>query len=224
VPFRPHPTPIFDSDGKMIGAVNMMLDLSKEKRADAQQRGLIDELNHRVKNTLATIQSLAAQTFRGVEGDSRFEGRLLALSRVHDQLSRNAWEWADLWTIADDTFARLRNASGAVATVEGPAVHLKPRAALAVGMVLHELACNAERHGALSTPKGKVGLVWRVEDDRLTIDWREENGPSVVAPKKRGFGLRLVERAIAHELGGRPTIAFDGKGVHCTMEIPLPRP
>lgn len=220
VPFLPYPTPIFGSDGEMVGGVNMLIDLSDRKHAEAQQRGLIDELNHRVKNTLATIQSLAAQTLRG--GDGEFEGRLLALSRVHDQLTRHAWEWADLAAIANDIFAPSRGSVNSHVAIEGPGVHLKPRMALAMGMVLHELACNARKHGALSTPAGSVALSWRIDGKILHVDWREQGGPAVAAPKKRGFGTRLLERSIAHELGGRPAIAFSPQGVHCTMEIPLP--
>jgi PAS domain S-box-containing protein len=223
VPFMPHPTPIFDSKGELIGAVNMLIDLTEQKRADAKQKSLIDELNHRVKNTLATIQSLAAQTMRDKDGDEReFERRLLALSRVHDQLTRQAWEWADFQQIAHDSFASYGGTANGRVTVEGPSVRLKSRSALALAMVLHELANNAAQHGALSTPGGHVTLSWRVEPAMLSIDWREEGGPAVTLPKRRGFGARLVERAVAHELGGRPMLDYRPGGVHCTMEIPLP--
>ncbi|HEY0106522.1 MAG TPA: HWE histidine kinase domain-containing protein [Rhizomicrobium sp.] len=223
VPFMPHPTPIFDGGGALIGAVNMLIDLTPQKTADTQQRGLIDEINHRVKNTLATIQALAAQTMRG-DADAagrRFEDRLRALSRVHDELARHVWEWADLKVIADDTFAALRKAPGGVVRVQGPSVRLAPRAALAIGMVLHELADNATRHGALSVPGGEVSLEWRAAHGRLHIDWRERGGPAVGAAGKQGFGVRLLNRSIAQELGGQSQIAFHGDGVHCTMEIPL---
>jgi len=197
----------------------MLIDLSEQKLADAKQKTLIDELNHRVKNTLATIQSLAAQTMRDKDGDEReFERRLLALSRVHDRLTQQAWEWADFAQIAQDSFAP----GTARVTMDGPPVRLNSRTALALAMVLHELANNAAQHGALSVPDGRVTLAWRVEADRLLIDWREDGGPVVTLPKRRGFGARLVERAIAHELGGRPTLDYRPGGVHCTMEIPLP--
>ncbi len=224
VPYLSHPTPIFDSEGKLIGAVNMLLDLSEQKRADAQQRGLIDELNHRVKNTLATIQSLAAQTMRGTrdQGAKDFEARLLTLSRVHDQLSRHSWEWADFGTVAQQTFAPLRGSANSNVHLSGPDVHLSPKSALALAMVLHELAANAEKHGALSTPAGSLSLSWYVAPQRLHIDWREQGGPPVATPRKRGFGTRLLERSIAEELRGAAKIDYAAAGVHCTMEIPLP--
>jgi len=223
VPFMPYPTPIFDSKGELIGAVNMLIDLTERKHADAKQKSLIDELNHRVKNTLATIQSLAAQTMRDRDGDEReFERRLLALSRVHDQLTRQAWEWADLGQIARDSFASYGGAGSGRVTIDGPPVRLNSRTALALAMVLHELANNASQHGALSTADGHVTLSWSAESQKLLIDWREVGGPEVTLPKRRGFGARLVERAVAHELGGRPTLDYQPTGVHCTMEIPLP--
>ncbi|HXC54078.1 MAG TPA: HWE histidine kinase domain-containing protein [Rhizomicrobium sp.] len=224
VPFMPYPTPIFDSQGELIGGVNMLIDLSAQKRADAQQRGLIDELNHRVKNTLATIQSLAAQTMRGSTepGDRAFESRLLALSRVHDQLTRHAWEWADFAIIAQQSFVPLRGSANSAVKLHGPSVRLQPKAALALAMVLHELAANAGRHGALSTPAGSVSLDWRVDGKRLLVDWRERGGPAVAPPAKRGFGTRLLERSVAEELRGAAQLDYAAAGVHCTMEIPLP--
>ncbi|MEJ1969947.1 MAG: HWE histidine kinase domain-containing protein [Rhizomicrobium sp.] len=223
VPFMPHPTPIFDSKGELVGAVNMLIDLTDQKRADAQQKSLIDELNHRVKNTLSTIQSLAAQTLRNRDGDGReFEGRLMALSRVHDQLTRQAWEWADFAAIARESFASNGGQVDPRVTLEGPPVRLTSRTALALAMVLHELAGNAARYGALSVPDGSVALVWSVGPGKLTIDWREEGGPAVTRPDRRGFGARLLERSVAHELGGRPVLNYAPEGVRCTMEIPLP--
>lgn len=224
ISFLPHPTPIFDSKGELVGAVNMLLDLTDRKRADSQQRGLIDELNHRVKNTLATIQSLAAQTMRGSKylSDNEFEGRLLALSRVHDQLSRHAWEWADFAIIANETFTPLRGSTNSNVRLHGPSLRLNSKIALAVGMVLHELASNAVRHGALSKPAGAVELDWHTDGKTLYVDWQEFGGPHVVTPRSRGFGLRFMERSIAHELGGESVVEFLPDGVHCTMAIPLP--
>jgi len=202
----------------------MLIDLTEQKRAGAQQRALIDELNHRVKNTLATIQALAAQTMRGSkqQGAKEFEARLLALSRVHDQLTRHNWAWADFALVAKQTFTPLRGSANSNVHLAGPSVHLSPKSALALAMVLHELAVNAEKHGALSTPAGSVSLDWRVEDQKLLIDWREQGGPLVAPPRKRGFGTRLLERSLAAELSGGAQIDYAPAGVHCTMEIPLP--
>ena len=220
----PHPTPIFDSAGTLVGAVNMLIDLTEQKLASATQRGLSDELNHRVKNTLATIQSLASQTMRSSRSDGaqEFESRLLTLSRVHDQLSRNAWEWADFLAIAQQTFAPLRGSANSNVQLSGPAVHLSPKCALALAMVLRELAANAEKHGALSTPAGTLSLTWRREGACLHVDWREEGGPAVTPPRKRGFGTRLLDRSIVGDLRGAARIDYAPGGVHCTMDIPLP--
>ena len=220
----PHPTPIFDSSGTMIGAVNMLIDLTEQKRATAQQRGLSDELNHRVKNTLATIQALASQTMRSSrnQGAQEFEARLFTLSAVHDQLSRNAWEWADFAAVAEMTFAPLRGSANSNVRLDGPAVHLSPKSALALAMVLRELAANAGKYGALSTPAGSLSLAWRRYGGRLHIDWREEGGPAVNPPRKRGFGSRLLERSVVGELRGAAKIDYAAGGVHCTMDIPLP--
>lgn len=220
----PHPTPIFDSTGTMIGAVNMLIDLTEQKLASATQRGLSDELNHRVKNTLATIQSLAAQTMRNSRNDGaqEFESRLLTLSRVHDQLSRNAWEWVDFSAVAEQTFGPLRGSANSNVRLDGPGVQLSPKSALALAMVLRELAANAAKYGALSTPAGTLSLTWRREGSALRIDWREEGGPVVTAPRKRGFGTRLLDRSIVGELRGAAQIDYAPGGVHCTMDIPLP--
>jgi two-component sensor histidine kinase len=208
----------------MVGAVNMLIDLTEQKLASATQRGLSDELNHRVKNTLSTIQSLASQTMRSSrnEGAQEFESRLLTLSRVHDQLSRNAWEWADFLAIAQQTFAPLRGSANSNVQLSGPAVHLSPKCALALAMVLGELAANAEKHGALSTPAGTLSLTWRREGACLRVDWREEGGPAVAPPRRRGFGTRLLDRSIVGELRGAARIDYAPGGVHCTMDIPLP--
>ena len=229
VPFIPYPTPLYDGAGAMVGAVNMLVDISERKHAEQRQKALLDELNHRVKNTLATVQSLAAQTIRGagVPHDVReaFEARLLALSRAHDHLTREQWGSADLKSLADEIFAPYSDGAGDRVRLEGGSVKLAPRAALMLAMVLHELATNAAKYGALSTVKGALAVSWTVVESgghRLCIDWRESGGPPVQEPKSRGFGTRLVERGISGELKGSAEIAFAPGGVHCRLEIPLP--
>jgi PAS domain S-box-containing protein len=229
VPFIPYPTPLRDSSGRLIGAVNMLVDISERKRAEKRQKTLVDELNHRVKNMLSTVQSLAMQTFRktGVPLRARqaFERRLFALSAAHDQLSIGGWESAELSAILHELLAPFGD--GERVRFEGEAVSLGPKTALTLAMVLHELATNAVKYGALSTPDGRVQLEWRVDESagsgQLRIDWKESGGPQVEKPTRRGFGMRLIERAIEKELHGSAEIDFARSGVCGRIEIPVER-
>jgi PAS domain S-box-containing protein len=229
VPFIPYPTPLRDSRGELVGAVNMLVDITERKLAEERQKTLIDELNHRVKNTLATVQSLAAQTLRGAEATAKarddFNARLLALSKAHDQLSRAGWQSADFRSIVEGIFAPYRIPGGNQVRLTGPSVRLPPNAALLLAMIIHELATNAAKYGALSTVSGTLDLNWatvkRDDGRHLMIEWRESGGPPVRAPKRRGFGNRLAHRAIAHELNGSAQIMFDPAGVRCKFEVPL---
>jgi PAS domain S-box-containing protein len=227
-PVIPYPMPLRDADGKLVGAVNMLVEISERKQSEARQRALVDELNHRMKNTLATVQSLAAHTLSGagvpdgVRED--FEARLFALSRTHDHLTREHWESAEFGTILDEVFAPYRG-EGRVRLAGAP-VRITPRAALTLGMVLHELATNAVKYGALSTTEGRVDVSWDAHGEarlrRLDIEWRESDGPAIEEPRQRGFGARLLERGIVHELGGSARLLFERGGVHCRMSVPLP--
>ncbi len=160
VPFRAFPTPLHDDAGNLIGVVNMVFDLSDRRRAEAAQKALLDELNHRVKNTLATVQSLATQSFKGAPPEMRraFEGRLFALSRSHNQLTRSNWSAADLETLVQEILEPFAETSGGRLTIAGPAVTLLPRTALILSMMLHELATNAVKYGALSAPTGQLAI------------------------------------------------------------------
>ena len=230
VPFIPYPTPLYDASGTMVGAVNMLVDISERKEAESRQIGLMNELNHRVKNTLATVQALAAQTMRGSgvseEVRAAFEARLLALSRTHDQLTRAGWQAADLASILKCALAPYENSSGGRINLGQDPVRLQPQAALTLAMVLHELAANAARHGSLAAPEGTLDVSWRVLGEngarRLRFEWRESGGPPVEAPKHTGFGMRLAERSVTRALKGSLDMAFDPGGVRCTMELPLP--
>jgi PAS domain S-box-containing protein len=226
-PMIPYPTPLRDADGNLIGAVNMLVDISDRKKAELQQKALLDEVNHRVKNTLATVQSLAGQTLRGgavpkVVHDT-FEQRLLALSRVHDQLAREQWECAELETILKDVFAPYREGRADRIRLGGAAVKLRPRTALTLAMVLHELATNAAKFGALAASEGTLTVTWRVDESDLHIEWQEAGGPPVEAPTgSAGFGTKLLKRGVEQELGGCAQLAFARAGVRCRIDIPLP--
>lgn len=225
VPFLSLPTPLRDSDGRLTGAVNVLLDISDRKRSEERQRTLMSVLNHRVKNTLATVQALASQTIRGrgVKRDVRakFVERLFALSRAHDLLTREGWESADLLSVVQEVLAPHH---GRI-EVHGQTTRISPKTTVALSMVLQELASNAVRHGALSVRGGKVTVALTIEptkgSSRMILNWRETSGPPVVEPERRGFGLLLIDRSITQELSGAAEIAFEPQGLHCTLSVPI---
>lgn len=230
VPFIPYPTPLRDADGKLIGAINMLVDITERKQAENRQKTLIDELNHRVKNTLATVQSLAYQTARHADDLQdfvrRFEARLLALARAHDLLTERHWDHAPLASLARQVLLPLTGEPGDRVHIAGSDVHLDPRTALCLTLAISELATNAIKHGALSCPAGTLKLAWHLDTKgdhaRLDIDWQESGGPPVMPPERRGFGTRLMERCIERDLGGDVDLAFHPSGVHCRLSFPVP--
>uniref|UniRef100_UPI0035C827FD sensor histidine kinase n=1 Tax=Palleronia sp. TaxID=1940284 RepID=UPI0035C827FD len=203
-------------------------ELVERQKFETHQDLLIQELNHRVKNMLSTVQSIATQTLRAhtePEAMKGFQGRLLALSQSHSLIMRENWHEVDLREIAASALAPFLNAESADerARLEGPPVPLSPKVALALGMGFHELATNAVKYGALSAPQGLVEIRWReVDKDELCITWVEKNGPPVEPSDHRGFGNRLLKRGLAHELGGTVRIVHDPGGVICEIHMPLP--
>jgi PAS domain S-box-containing protein len=196
-------------------------DIHERKVAEERQRLLINELNHRVKNTLASVQAIAFQTLKGdiplEEARSRFEARLMALSRTHNLLTEENWGGAPLRRVAEDATEHLGGAAGRF-DIGGEPIWLAPRAALALSLAFHELATNAAKYGALSIDTGRVSIRWALEGDRLAIDWVESGGPPVVAPARRGFGSRLVERGLEADLGGSAQLLFERDGLRCRIE------
>jgi PAS domain S-box-containing protein len=225
--FAPYPTPLRDSSGTMTGAINMLVDVSHRKEAERQQKLLIDELNHRVKNTLATVQSLMVQSARRAETIEDYrqtlEARVLAMSRAHDELSRRNWSAADLRDLAVSGLSPYTTL-GNIA-ISGAPIIIPPRMALLLSMVFHELAANATKYGALTQPGGKVDFGWSTEqndDGRvLKIDWTESGGPPVMPNARRGFGLRLVEQGVPAELNGTARLELVPSGAQCHIELPL---
>jgi PAS domain S-box-containing protein len=217
-----------DEKGSIIRSRGVIMDITERKRWEEHQQLLIHELNHRVKNTLATVQSIASQTLRNAgtmeEVRSAMEARLLALSRAHDVLTRENWEGAGLLEIVREAMAPYRHERESRIHMEGPDVRLSPRMALAIAMALQELATNAVKYGALSNAAGEVRIAWSVSDGsdkRLHLTWVEAAGPRVEAPRRRGFGTRLIERSLAQDLHGQATIDFAPSGVICTVDAPL---
>ncbi|MGY3369379.1 PAS domain S-box-containing protein [Bradyrhizobium sp. GM22.5] len=227
VPFIPFPTPLRDADGNLVGAINMLVDISERKNAENAQKALIDELNHRVKNTLATVQSLANQTARHAadlqEFLPTFTGRLLALARGHDLLTKRNWQDTPFEKLVHDIVAPM---SGGRVLTSGPHVELDARMALSITMVLNELLTNAAKYGALSVPNGSVSLTWRISAGErsqavLDCEWHERGGPPVTPPKRRGFGTRLMERCVEHDLAGEFDLVFEPEGTRCRMVFPI---
>ncbi|CAN7283590.1 PAS domain-containing sensor histidine kinase [Neorhizobium tomejilense] len=230
IPFIPYPTPLHDAEGNLIGAINMLVDISERKQADNRQKILIDELNHRVKNTLATVQSLARQTARHADGledfVDRFEARVLALSRAHDLLTRRHWENAPLEILAREVLVAVAGEAVSRISIDGCSVELNSRTALSMTMTLNELATNAVKYGALSTDSGKLAVTWRFQEEAghqliLVLQWKEEGGPPVTPPARRGMGSRLMERCIERDLGGELDLAFESDGVNCRVSVPI---
>ena len=198
--------PIQDLNGKIIGAVQISLDITERKRAETQRRLLTKELDHRVKNNLAIVQALVQQTLRNADNLSEaandIGARLSALASAHDILTRNAWLEGDLQATIEATV--LPQASGDRVVVAGPPVSLSPNQVMAISLAMHELTTNAVKYGALSNQAGKVSISWQVLDEdsrQLVLTWAERGGPPVEQPSKRGFGSRLLERITASEGG-----------------------
>ncbi|GAA0869597.1 hypothetical protein GCM10009116_14330 [Brevundimonas basaltis] len=223
--------PLFNDAGEVSGIFCLGYDVTEGRRAQLAEirqhrhlQLLVDELNHRVKNTLAIVQSLAQQSFRGEAAAARqaFEGRLVALANAHNVLTAEGWESADLGDI-------VRGALHAHATaesrfhLEGPDVRLPPQSAVAVALVLHELTTNAMKYGALTQDQGRVEVSWRVRPDPepcVDLCWTESGGPPVSAPDHNGFGSRMIERAMAGE-GGKARLDFRPEGVVCEISVGL---
>ena len=213
-------------DGR-FGVVCYFRDISNQVSARERLTLLVNELNHRVKNTLATIQSVARQSLRNApdvrEGQKVFDARIVALSKAHDILTREHWEAASLRKIVAESLApHAGNGSEHRLRFEGPEIRLRPKAALALSMALHELATNAVKYGAFSNAGGTVKVDWSVgEDGQFALRWIEAGGPQVATPGKRGFGSRLIEQGLSQELGGAVTLAFPSSGVVCSIRAPL---
>jgi len=211
-------------DGTPHRMVGTNVDVTARKVAEQHQQLLINELNHRVKNTLAIVQGIAWQSFRPSSAPrsavEAFEGRLAALSAAHDVLTRQSWEAAPIASIVAEALAPHHAGDGRL-TALGPSVDLEPKTAVALGLAMHELATNAVKYGALSVPEGRVEVRWSADGGRLELVWRESGGPLVAKPARRGFGARLLEQGLADELGGQVRLEFRPEGVVCVVEAAL---
>ena len=225
--------PMRDEEGGLIGFLKILRDRTDAHLAREHQQLLINELNHRVKNTLTTVQAFTTQSLRSAtclqEARETITARLIALSKAHDVLTAENWEGADLARIVADAL-RLHHADGRRCSWEGDGVRVAPRTALALSMMLHELATNATKYGALSNDVGSIVVTWAAVDaddlpsadcQRLRMRWQERDGPPVSPPSRSGFGSRMIERGLANGLGGDVRILYEPAGVVCTLDIPL---
>jgi PAS domain S-box-containing protein len=225
--------PVRGENGQVLRWFGTNTDITELREADERQRLLLNELNHRVKNTLAAVQSLAKQSARNADSvdafQQKFEPRLLALSRTHSLLARDTWQGAGLTEVISKTLDPFMggNETGRI-RMQGPEVRLGPTAAVTLGMAVHELATNAAIYGALSVPEGGVEITWRFDLEggslpTLDLLWRERNGPPAKPCGHRGFGTRLVTEGVARELDGEVKLDFEKSGAVCSMRLPLSR-
>ncbi|SDU97187.1 PAS domain-containing sensor histidine kinase [Pseudomonas mucidolens] len=227
VPFIPYPTPLHDANGELVGAINMLVDITERKQAENRQKTLIDELNHRVKNTLVTVQSIASQTARNAdsaeEGYQRFETRLLALSRAHNLLTKRHWGKSPLDSLVREVVAPVFGHDPSRLLIEGPSIDVNSRVALNLTMTLNELAINALKHGAMRVETGSLSILWSTQPHAdgiiLSLEWREHGGPKTSEPKTRGLGLRLMARCIERDLDGNFELSFAPEGVVCRLSF-----
>ncbi|BCG83795.1 hypothetical protein MesoLj113b_73370 (plasmid) [Mesorhizobium sp. 113-3-3] len=221
-------SPLKDGRGNVVGASKIARDITQKRRHEERRQLLVNELNHRVKNTLATVQSLAAQSFRG-EGPSpafrQFESRLIALSRAHDVLTREDWEGIQLDELIAQTIAPLCVRLDVRVAMSGPALRLRPKLALSLSMAFHELCTNAAKYGALANEERRIEIRWDVlgsdPEQQLALHWEESGGPEIRSPSHKGFGSRLLERALGSEFNAEVTLSFRPPGVVCDICLPM---
>jgi PAS domain S-box-containing protein len=212
-----------DERGRVARVSGVTFDITERKEIEEKQTLLAREVDHRAKNALALVQSILRLTRAEhlPQYINSVEGRIRALSRAHTVLSQSRWQGADLRGMAEDELAPYRTEASNRITIQGPHVMLQPAAAQTLALALHELATNAAKYGAFSTIGGRLTLTWTLKDQCLFIDWRESDGPPVVAPKTRGFGTRIIVASIEQQLRGRATLNWSSSGLQCSFVIPL---
>ena len=224
--------PVEDSSGEVVQHFVSLVDTTKHHNAQRQAAMLIDELNHRVKNTLATVQSIVTQAVRNSSDPQivreLIETRIAALSRSHDLLGREKWDGAGLRDLVNEALEPFSVTEGRAErfTIDGENIRLAPKAALALGIAFNELATNAVKYGAFSNEAGSISVKWTLEsqpDGRwLCLHWREKGGPPVTPPTRKGFGTRVLEQGLAHELQGKVRLDYSPEGIVCTIFVPAP--
>lgn len=216
--------PVANEAGEVVEWFGAASDITERVRTTEHLRLVVNELNHRVKNTLAMVQAIARRTFHSAtdvaQAQEQFGARLVALAQANDLLTGERWAGASLQAAIAQA-VRPHQHDPARCIITGADLRISPKTALALTMAMHELATNAVKHGAWSKDHGLVRVDWAIEATGLRIEWREEGGPAVVPPTRRSFGSRMIERGLAGELGGTVSLHFDPAGVRCVIEAPL---
>jgi two-component system CheB/CheR fusion protein len=221
-------SPLIGEDGRARGAIAAIVDITERKGAEARQQVLLHELQHRVKNIIATISALATRTLRSdvpvAQFADAFLGRLRGMAATHELLSRANWHGALLGELIDAALRAHASGDGAAVGVKGPEVTMTPNAAATLGMVFYELATNAAKYGALSRPGGRVEVTWRTESaspERVIVSWRETGGKPFDRSAPAGFGTTFVKRSIEYELQGTAEMEPAKDGVRWTLQFPV---
>jgi len=216
--------PITNEAGEIVEWFGAASDITERRRTNEHLRLVINELNHRVKNTLAMVQAIAMRTFRDAtdmgEAQSQFAARLVALAQANDLLTGERWAGASLCSAIEQA-VRPHKPSDDRCRLTGDDLRISPKTALSLSLAMHELSTNAAKYGAWSNDRGQVRIDWSVDDGMLHIEWHEDGGPLVHIPERRGFGSRLIERGLAAELGGKVTLRFKPAGVRCVIDAPM---
>jgi PAS domain S-box-containing protein len=215
-------SPLKDADGRIVGASKIARDITERKRAQEQQKLLVNEMKHRIKNSLATIRAIATQTLnQHAEERDAFISRLHALANAHDLLTCETWERASMHSIVTQALKPFQEQHHERIAVQGPTnVWLESAKAVIVAMVVHELATNAIKYGALSNGSGRVTVAWeqQVQTSLVKLIWRENGGPQVSPPARKGFGSHLIEWAFGGQLG-QAQLVFSPQGLSCILEV-----
>ncbi len=215
---------------ELTGLLKILRDETPAKQAEDQRILLLNELNHRIKNTLATVQSITEQTLRTADCDpalrKRLTDRLMALSQAHNVLVAESWAGADLGVIVDEALAAHQLHGVTRFEIDGPMIRLSPQQAVGMALVLHELATNAVKHGALVSTGGRVQVSWNLSHDaaglrHMTLLWRETGGPPVSTPDRLGFGTRLISKTFGEAGAGTSTMEFRAEGLQCVIRLVL---
>ena len=219
-------SPMRDRAGRIVGASKIARDITERRQLERVKEHLINEIKHRVKNTLGTVQAMAAQTFRKAPAEERnlFVGRIHALADAHDVLTQRNWGNVSLSELVTRLLHPFVDIKQKRMSIEGPNTEISSNRALLLAMVLHEMGTNAVKYGALSNDTGTVDVAWDIvhgpDGRRLKLVWTERGGPAVAPPERKGFGSRMIEHAIRGEQGASEFV-FDPEGLVCRMEMPV---